>query len=795
MSNSSIEEEQPTLNTTRRRLIRQSLGKYLGRTGEATSSLSNNIDDPFQPLSVEEQKKAFYRHKLLAECEKANRPVNPNIPEDTEILEVEPVSIRYHLRSFANTQFDQYGSNVGHIGINTMPRVKRTSYHPEVAARDAAEKVKSSKKAKQGEVASSSKSDDMETPPNAERNQPSPVHESAVNSVLGDDDTREGSVNTDSRDDIIDMTAEIIQEENLDEGYNSETDGAEFRQPIVLAAKGKVAEAKIRDEFRQTALEKDYCQRAKQFYKLPDGRTFFWPHPRFESIPERNLGKHKRRAVNHFDIIESDNGDGRVRITPKVWVPNAGYILGNASLSHVGLCWTNRYGVDKLDNKLLGLSVDGKRVIKRCPKATKPLYDTLATHCSRAPIVSAKRKAENMADENAKKRKLTSFANRRGGFPRFGVTRQPEDRSKKSQAENKDKPPSPMVQVKTVVQSSEPIVKKVVDGIDIEDLTNIESPTPAQPNIPDQTTAHTITTTAGGSDISAPGLIYQSNQWIERPNERIPEVDLNGFSVPLSHSGDKWKPAIDACRNESMMTDDPMLGGTLGYRLLSNLTLPMDRPAGVIGPLAAMHMHNMMKHHQASASQNALQTALDNADKALQNLKEAKERDDLEMSSLRDRASKVGDLQLEFQQLKTQITEKNKVISRVPTLEKDLEAAKASIHDLEEKVKKLEVDKPRVRQRAVRRFLTSQEFCTRLQNRLEGGWTAAQRCIAHAVGWKKEDWTAVEKAFNEEAFKIPSGFEEQEFSDEDLFNLAPADDEGVSDPSILDSPASGGTQA
>uniref|UniRef100_A0A803M7B3 Transposase (putative) gypsy type domain-containing protein n=1 Tax=Chenopodium quinoa TaxID=63459 RepID=A0A803M7B3_CHEQI len=886
MSNSSIEEEQPTLNTTRRRLIRQSLWKDLGRTGETTSSLSDNIDDPFQSLSVEEQKKAFYRHKLLVECEKTNRPVNPNIPEDTEILEVEPVSVRYHLRSFADTQFDQYSSNVGHIGISTMPRVRSTSYQPEVVARDATEEAESSKKAKEDQVALPSESDDTNT-----LQMP-----------------REMSLH---QNDIIDMTAEIIQEENLDEGYNSETDGAEFRQPIALAARGKVAGAKINEKFRQTALEKDYCQRAKRFYKLPDGydlcvppsgssvldcpdghvaiylkhfdfglrfplhpfvvkilkawnvclvqltpptirvvialiwvllhsnypltlnafrrlltlkrdgqsdgwwslytqphkytvhpklssckgwqdkfffmsvpddfplrRTFFRPHPKFESIPERNLGKHERRAVNHFAIIESDNGDGRVRITPKVWVPNAGYILANAPLSHVG--------VDKLDNKLLGLSADSKRVIRRCPKATKPLYDTLTTHYSRTPTVSAKRKAESMADENAKKRKTTSLANRWGTFPRSGITRQPEDRNKKNQAENKKKPPSPRVQVKTVVQSSDAVIKKVVDSIDVEDLTNVESPTLPQPNIPDQPAPQTVTTAAGGSDTSAPALIYQSNQRIERPNERIPEVVLKGFSVLLGHSGDKWQPAIDACRNESMITDDPMLGGTLGYRLLSNLTLPVDRPAGVIGLLAAMHMHNMMK---------AVMSALDNADKALQKLKEAKERDDLEMSSLKETTSKVKDLELEVQKLKTQITEKNKIVSRVSTLEKDLEAAKGSVRDLQEKIKVLEAYKPGIRQRAVRRFLTSQEFCTRIQNRFDGGLTSAQRCIAHTVGWKKEDWTAIEKAFNEEVFKIPSGFEEQEFADEDLFNLAPAEDEGISDPSILDSPASDGTQA
>uniref|UniRef100_A0A803N8W8 Uncharacterized protein n=1 Tax=Chenopodium quinoa TaxID=63459 RepID=A0A803N8W8_CHEQI len=226
MSNSSTEDEQYTLSTARRRLIRQSFGKDLGRTRGTACSLSNNIDDPFLPLSAEEKKKPFYRHKLLVNCEKAIHPINPSIPEHAEVLEVEPVSVRYHLRSFATTHLYQYGSNVDNIGVSTtsMPRMKQTSYQPDVAAREAAE-------------------------------------------------------------------------------------------------------------------------------------TFYRPHPQFDTIAERELGRHELSAISHIDIVESEDDEGRSRLTPKVWVPNVGYILGNDPLSHVG--------VDKLDNKKLGMPADGKRVITR----------------------------------------------------------------------------------------------------------------------------------------------------------------------------------------------------------------------------------------------------------------------------------------------------------------------------------------------------------------------------------------------------------------------------------------------
>uniref|UniRef100_A0A803LHW2 Uncharacterized protein n=1 Tax=Chenopodium quinoa TaxID=63459 RepID=A0A803LHW2_CHEQI len=753
-------------------------------------------------------------------------PSNPDIPADSEILDVELVSVRYHLCSFAEERhFDQYDTNVGNIGISTMLRVKHTIYQPEVAAHEAVEEAESSKKPGQAQVVSFFESGDKEIPSSPQRNQPSPVHGSAVNSVLGDDATQE--------------------------------DGAEFRQPLVLADDGKIAKAKINETFRKTTLEKDYCRRAKAFYNLPDEyeliippsgssvldfpasyvavytkhfdfglrfplhpfvakilkawnvflvqltpptihvviatvwvmlyrnylltlnafrrlitlkrdgqsvgwwslyaqphkytvhpklssckgwqdkfffmfvpddfplrMTFFQPHPRFDSLPERDLGKHERRAVNHFDILEYDNGDGKIRLTPKVWVSNVSYIPGNAPLSRVG--------IDKLDNKHLGLSADKSKVIKHFPRASKPSYDTLASYCSCAPAVSAKRRAEKMDDYSAKRRRLTSFANRRGGGAGANSRRQPDGRAaKKNQAEDQELPPSPKVQDKIVVQSLGPTIKQMTEGVEIEDLTNTPESPHTQPNTTSQLITQPIPTVAGGSDTSIPGLIYRDKQWIKRPDGRFPEEVLKGFTAPFVHSGDHWQPGIDAYQNESMIIDDPMQGGTLGYRLLSNLTLPMDRPAGAIGPLAALHMHNMMKavmsgtelvemyryyqekHYQASTSKNSLKTALDNSNTTLKKLKEIKAKDDLEMTALKTKAAK----------------------------------------------------------------------------------TAAQRCIAHAAGWKKKDWAKVEKAFNEEAYKIPSGFEEQKFSDEDLFNLVPSVDDDPKDPSILNSPVPEDTQA
>uniref|UniRef100_A0A803MZ13 Uncharacterized protein n=1 Tax=Chenopodium quinoa TaxID=63459 RepID=A0A803MZ13_CHEQI len=485
---------------------------------------------------------------------------------------------------------------------------------------------------------------------------------------------------------------------------------------------------------------------------FPIRRTFFRPHPRFCHIAERDLGPQEQKACDYFDAVRANIG-GKTRVVLKV--------------------------------------------VAKCKTWFLTVY-TFTSFCSRAPTRNPKRRVEEMADENVRRnRGLTSLANRRGGsVPAVSTRKEDEPASKQSKTDTEQpkapSPPKTSVPEKTV--SAMATTGENADKV-FEDLT--VSPAPQQ-----------VINLVGpvNSDTSIPGIIYRGGQWIEHVEGKIPDEVLNRVRVPEGRSRDQWRPEMDVFRNESIFTDDPLRGGNLGYRLLRNVSTPVDRPSGLIGPVAAQHMHDLMravasgtelvemyrfhqdKYHQNMSNQQSLETALKNARKALDGIKLIKAKDDAELSSLREKVEKMKNLEEEIKDLKSQLEDKNAVKNQLSIAQSDLSKAKATIGNLEGQLQKMEADKSGVRQRAVSRYLSSAEFCSKLQDRFDGGWTAAQRCAAHAIGLKQEDWAKIETTFNNDAHKTPSGFEQQEFSDANIFNLAPPADIGVSDPKILDSP-------
>uniref|UniRef100_A0A803MA35 Uncharacterized protein n=1 Tax=Chenopodium quinoa TaxID=63459 RepID=A0A803MA35_CHEQI len=240
--------------------------------------------------------------------------------------------------------------------------------------------------------------------------------------------------------------------------------------------------------------------------------------------------------------------------------------------------------VDKLDKIILGLLADGKRVIKRCPKLPRPSNDTLVTYCSRSVVRNPKRRAEEMADENAKRsgRRIVSLANRSGGRSGAAESRKEDEQPAKSMMSLKKKPANPTIQ---------PTKKTVPDGATVEDIE--DSPLQERPIAVIQPKAQAKGPT--GSDVSILGIVYRANQWIEQPSGKIPDEVSKRFVVPNGRSQDRWQPQLDISRNESIFIDDSLHGGNLGYRLLRNLATPVDRLAGLVGPVVAQYMHDLMK--------------------------------------------------------------------------------------------------------------------------------------------------------------------------------------------------------
>uniref|UniRef100_A0A803LQH6 Transposase (putative) gypsy type domain-containing protein n=1 Tax=Chenopodium quinoa TaxID=63459 RepID=A0A803LQH6_CHEQI len=196
------------------------------------------------PLTSVEEREAYYRHKFLADAEKALCPSNPDIPEDIEIADVESISVQYHLRSNLDL-FNQYGTN-----IDRMPRTKHTSYQQDIrSVEDSLERQESGGES----IGNEDDADGSEE-----------VGE-------GEDDEEENSETDEEIATDFNLAAQIAEEERLDEEYDSDQDDPKYLEPQEIPSSYEITESVVDPVWLQTATEKDYCQHGKRFYRLPNG--------------------------------------------------------------------------------------------------------------------------------------------------------------------------------------------------------------------------------------------------------------------------------------------------------------------------------------------------------------------------------------------------------------------------------------------------------------------------------------------------------------------------------------------
>lgn len=86
-----------------------------------------------------------------------------------------------------------------------------------------------------------------------------------------------------------------------------------------------------------------------------------------------------------------------------------------------------------------------------------------------------------------------------------------------------------------------------------------------------------------------PGIYSRVREWIETKDVPLCASVKAALFHPRTTPGQQLRPALDVREDESVFTDIPANGDTLGYHLLKGLQLPIDRPAdNVVAPVAQL---------------------------------------------------------------------------------------------------------------------------------------------------------------------------------------------------------------
>uniref|UniRef100_A0A803LGI3 Uncharacterized protein n=1 Tax=Chenopodium quinoa TaxID=63459 RepID=A0A803LGI3_CHEQI len=341
-----------------------------------------------------------------------------------------------------------------------------------------------------------------------------------------------------------------------------------------------------------------------QFYfvKVPDSfsvrRTFHLPHTRFDSIKDRKLGPLERKAFRFFDCLYVNDGK-KVKAVPREWLPNCNYILVNAPLSHIGLYNTDEYGPDKLDNEKLGLYPDD-RVKRQCPPNPKGKLDTLPKFATRAQ----KGRQRSMQDMTALSRPRSARADvlplRRGG----GVVWSKRRSSASDRDQSKKQKTTPVTgrEQDQTKEAAEFVNLDDDDATIVPETGNHGSEGPVQQppraqveriiyvsqEVPYTSTGHT-----GALNAFTPASVPD---FIEVPHVRVPqEVADELLNFPVGNASEAWLPQLNVNRGESVYTDDPSSGGSLGWRMLKDLPTPADRTSARFTAPCSQMMNSILR--------------------------------------------------------------------------------------------------------------------------------------------------------------------------------------------------------
>uniref|UniRef100_A0A803LMG0 Uncharacterized protein n=1 Tax=Chenopodium quinoa TaxID=63459 RepID=A0A803LMG0_CHEQI len=110
---------------------------------------------------------------------------------------------------------------------------------------------------------------------------------------------------------------------------------------------------------------------------------------------------------------------------------------------------------------------------------------------------------------------------------------------------------------------------------------------------PNKETPAVLSTRSSGPSKSAfvPALV---GDFIEIPHVRIPEEVVEELVVPFGAADDPWHPRINVNHGESVLSDDPSTGGSMGWRMLKDLATPADRPANRVAAPCGQLMNNIL---------------------------------------------------------------------------------------------------------------------------------------------------------------------------------------------------------